>query len=84
MVRQAGPLKRAFPERAMALMVTLAVEVPVALIITGGSKDSWTLDATGFAVFFCSFQRLANCRFMNASMLITAHDAWDEASDSNR
>ncbi|CAK8998546.1 Hypothetical protein (Fragment) [Durusdinium trenchii] len=35
----AGPCRRAFPERFLALLVTLAVEVPVALIITGGSKD---------------------------------------------
>ncbi|CAK8998500.1 Magnesium transporter MgtE [Durusdinium trenchii] len=35
----AGPCRRAFPERFLALLVTLAVEVPVALIITGGSKE---------------------------------------------
>ncbi|CAJ1439666.1 unnamed protein product, partial [Effrenium voratum] len=36
---EAGALARACPERYLALLVTLAVEVPVALIINGGSKD---------------------------------------------
>ena len=35
---EGAPCRRAFPERYLALLVTLAVEVPVALIITGGSK----------------------------------------------
>ena len=35
----AGPFRRAFPERTFALLVTLTVEIPVALIITGGSKE---------------------------------------------
>jgi len=36
---EAGPLNRALPERYAALLVTLAVEIPVALIISSGSKD---------------------------------------------
>eukprot|EP00434_Breviolum_minutum_P011017 symbB.v1.2.009719.t2/scaffold624.1/size179468/7 len=36
---KAGPFRRAFPERTVALLVTLTVEIPVALIITGGSKE---------------------------------------------
>jgi Mg/Co/Ni transporter MgtE len=35
----AGPLRRALPERYIALLVTLLVEVPVALIISGGSES---------------------------------------------
>lgn len=35
----AGPLQRAFPERYLALLVTLAVEIPVSLIISGGSES---------------------------------------------
>ena len=39
-------MRRAFPERSLALLVTLGVEIPVALIITGGSQaqgptNSW-------------------------------------------
>jgi len=36
---EAGPVARALPERYVALLVTLAVEVPVALIISSGSHD---------------------------------------------
>jgi len=35
----AGPWGRAFPERCIALLVTLSIEIPVAFIITSGSKD---------------------------------------------
>mmetsp|Transcript_37080 Transcript_37080/g.94921 ORF Transcript_37080/g.94921 Transcript_37080/m.94921 type:complete len:296 (-) Transcript_37080:35-922(-) len=35
----AGPLERAMPERLIALLMTLVVEIPVALIISSGSKD---------------------------------------------
>jgi len=35
----AGAWGRAFPERYIALLVTLLVEIPVAFIITSGSKD---------------------------------------------
>lgn len=31
-------MRRAFPERSLALLVTLALEIPVAFIITGGSQ----------------------------------------------
>jgi len=31
-------VRRAFPERSLALLVTLALEIPVAFIITGGSQ----------------------------------------------
>lgn len=40
----------------MALMVTLAVEVPVALIITGGSKDSWALEEPAVIQGYGRFQ----------------------------
>lgn len=35
---KAGCVRRAFPERSLALLVTLALEIPVAFIITGGSQ----------------------------------------------
>jgi Mg/Co/Ni transporter MgtE len=34
-----GVWRRAFPERYLALLVTLALEIPVTLIVGGGSKD---------------------------------------------
>jgi Mg/Co/Ni transporter MgtE len=35
----ASPFGRAFPERFIALLVTLAIEIPVVLLITGGSDE---------------------------------------------
>lgn len=57
---EAGPLKRALPERYAALLVTLAVEIPVAFIISSGSKDLRSLIGTDRYALLMAFLPLTS------------------------
>ena len=71
-------LKRAFPERFFALMVTLIIEIPVLLMISGGSDNLCSLIGRKRYQLLMAFLPLSsaisgNCGKMNLCSLVFHH-----------